>query len=90
MVSKVLGYINTGVLSGRYDRLWLVPDCGLKTRRWEEVVPSLRNMVAAANILRDRVKGTLPAPAPAPAQPVILPATGSAVAAPVAVCPCCL
>lgn len=30
------------------DRLWVNPDCGLKTRRWEEVVPALENMVAAA------------------------------------------
>lgn len=30
------------------DHLWANPDCGLKTRRWEEVVPALANMVAAA------------------------------------------
>ncbi len=34
------------------DRLWINPDCGLKTRRWEEVRPSLTNMVAAAKELR--------------------------------------
>ncbi len=34
------------------QRLWVVPDCGLKTRRWEEVVPALRNMVAAAHAMR--------------------------------------
>jgi 5-methyltetrahydropteroyltriglutamate--homocysteine methyltransferase len=34
------------------ERLWINPDCGLKTRRWEEVVPALRNMVAAAATLR--------------------------------------
>jgi 5-methyltetrahydropteroyltriglutamate--homocysteine methyltransferase len=34
------------------ERLWVNPDCGLKTRRWEEVVPALRNMVAAARMLR--------------------------------------
>jgi 5-methyltetrahydropteroyltriglutamate--homocysteine methyltransferase len=34
------------------ERLWINPDCGLKTRRWEEVVPALRNMVAAAKELR--------------------------------------
>jgi 5-methyltetrahydropteroyltriglutamate--homocysteine methyltransferase len=28
------------------------PDCGLKTRRWEEVIPSLRNMVSAAKAAR--------------------------------------
>jgi 5-methyltetrahydropteroyltriglutamate--homocysteine methyltransferase len=33
-------------------RLWVNPDCGLKTRGWEEVIPALRNMVAAARTLR--------------------------------------
>ncbi len=32
--------------------LWVNPDCGLKTRGWEEVKPSLRNMVEAARVLR--------------------------------------
>jgi 5-methyltetrahydropteroyltriglutamate--homocysteine methyltransferase len=30
------------------DRLWANPDCGLKTRRWAEIDPSLRNLVRAA------------------------------------------
>jgi 5-methyltetrahydropteroyltriglutamate--homocysteine methyltransferase len=34
------------------ERLWVNPDCGLKTRGWVEVEPSLRNMVAAARQLR--------------------------------------
>jgi 5-methyltetrahydropteroyltriglutamate--homocysteine methyltransferase len=34
------------------ERLWVNPDCGLKTRRWEEVTPALENMVAAARQLR--------------------------------------
>lgn len=32
--------------------LWVNPDCGLKTRRWEEVEPSLVNMVNVAKKLR--------------------------------------
>lgn len=36
-----------------HDRqLWINPDCGLKTRKWEEVKPALVNMVAAAAELR--------------------------------------
>ena len=35
------------------DRLWVNPDCGLKTRAWEEVIPALKNMVAAAKTLRN-------------------------------------
>lgn len=34
------------------DNLWVNPDCGLKTRRWEEVTPSLINMVNVARKLR--------------------------------------
>jgi 5-methyltetrahydropteroyltriglutamate--homocysteine methyltransferase len=33
-------------------QLWVNPDCGLKTRSWDEVLPALRNMVAAAHTLR--------------------------------------
>ncbi|MDA8344935.1 MAG: 5-methyltetrahydropteroyltriglutamate--homocysteine S-methyltransferase [Thermaerobacter sp.] len=33
--------------------LWVNPDCGLKTRRFEEAVPALRNMVAAARQVRE-------------------------------------
>ena len=35
------------------ERLWVNPDCGLKTRGMEEVVPSLRNMVNAVKELRE-------------------------------------
>jgi 5-methyltetrahydropteroyltriglutamate--homocysteine methyltransferase len=34
------------------ERLWVNPDCGLKTRQWSEVIPALVNMVAAAKELR--------------------------------------
>lgn len=34
-------------------QLWINPDCGLKTRKWEEVRPALVNMVEAARRLRD-------------------------------------
>ena len=39
------------------ERLWVNPDCGLKTRRWEEVTPALKNLVAAAEAAR-RLSGT--------------------------------
>ena len=35
------------------DRLWVNPDCGLKTRNWPEVTAALRNMVSAAKLLRE-------------------------------------
>jgi len=34
------------------EKLWVNPDCGLKTRDWEEVKVALSHMVAAAKILR--------------------------------------
>ncbi len=34
-------------------QLWVNPDCGLKTRGWEETKSSLRNMVRAARIMRN-------------------------------------
>lgn len=36
------------------ERLWVNPDCGLKTRGWAEVEPALANMVEAAKVLRQR------------------------------------
>ncbi|WP_175962283.1 5-methyltetrahydropteroyltriglutamate--homocysteine S-methyltransferase [Burkholderia pyrrocinia] len=38
------------------ERLWVNPDCGLKTRQWTEVIPALTNMVAAAKALRSQVQ----------------------------------
>ena len=34
------------------ERLWVNPDCGLKTREWAQVTPSLENMAAAARAMR--------------------------------------
>jgi 5-methyltetrahydropteroyltriglutamate--homocysteine methyltransferase len=37
------------------EQIWVNPDCGLKTRRWEEVRPALANMVRAANAIRQEL-----------------------------------
>ncbi|OZB19125.1 MAG: 5-methyltetrahydropteroyltriglutamate--homocysteine S-methyltransferase [Hyphomonas sp. 34-62-18] len=34
------------------EQIWVNPDCGLKTRKWEDVRPALINMVAAAKAQR--------------------------------------
>ncbi|MFN4245957.1 MAG: 5-methyltetrahydropteroyltriglutamate--homocysteine S-methyltransferase [Brevinematia bacterium] len=34
------------------NNFWINPDCGLKTRKWEEVIPSIKNMVKLAQNLR--------------------------------------
>ncbi len=36
------------------ERLWVNPDCGLKTREWADVEPALANMVKAAHQLRQQ------------------------------------
>ncbi|MEX0951668.1 MAG: 5-methyltetrahydropteroyltriglutamate--homocysteine S-methyltransferase [Gammaproteobacteria bacterium] len=35
------------------ERLWVNPDCGLKTRGWDEIETNLENLVAAAKQLRE-------------------------------------
>src|SRR6266704_306825 len=34
-------------------QIWVNPDCGLKTRGWEETLAALKNMVAAAKAMRE-------------------------------------
>jgi 5-methyltetrahydropteroyltriglutamate--homocysteine methyltransferase len=34
------------------EQLWINPDCGLKTRKWEEVKPALTNMIEAVKKIR--------------------------------------
>jgi hypothetical protein len=63
LVEKIQGFVDSGVLKGRPQHIWVNPDCGLKTRRWAEVIPSLRNMVEAAAIMRARLAGSTGAPA---------------------------
>ncbi len=36
------------------SKLWINPDCGLKTRNWEEVKPALINMVQAVRMIRNK------------------------------------
>ena len=43
------------------SQLWINPDCGLKTRKWEEVRPALTNMVNAAKEIREITSGLTPA-----------------------------
>ena len=41
------------------QRLWVNPDCGLKTRGWDEVKPAIKNLVAASKQLSDHFNSTL-------------------------------
>ncbi|EIP96398.1 5-methyltetrahydropteroyltriglutamate--homocysteine S-methyltransferase [Opitutaceae bacterium TAV1] len=51
LLRKAAGVIPVG-------NLWVNPDCGLKTRGWAEVRPSLEHMVACARILREAFAAT--------------------------------
>lgn len=36
------------------ENFWINPDCGLKTRNWDEVIPALKNMVEVAKRKREK------------------------------------
>ncbi|GAA2771650.1 5-methyltetrahydropteroyltriglutamate--homocysteine S-methyltransferase [Streptomyces showdoensis] len=44
--------LRTGLAAIPADRLWVNPDCGLKTRTWPETRAALENLVAAARTVR--------------------------------------
>ncbi|WP_413760340.1 5-methyltetrahydropteroyltriglutamate--homocysteine S-methyltransferase [Streptomyces sp. MMBL 11-3] len=44
--------LRTGLRAIPAERLWVNPDCGLKTRGWPETRASLENLVAAARTVR--------------------------------------
>ncbi|WP_215450405.1 5-methyltetrahydropteroyltriglutamate--homocysteine S-methyltransferase [Streptomyces sp. ATCC 21386] len=54
---EAAGLLRTGLKAIPAERLWVNPDCGLKTRGWPETRASLENLVAAARTVR----GELPA-----------------------------
>ncbi len=49
---EILGRLRLAVDSMAPEQLWANPDCGLKTRTYEEVEPALRNLVEAVGELR--------------------------------------
>ncbi len=51
-VEEMTASLRLAVAAVDPKRIWVNPDCGLKTRRYEEVRPSLANMVEAARIVR--------------------------------------
>ncbi|WP_169164187.1 5-methyltetrahydropteroyltriglutamate--homocysteine S-methyltransferase [Cellulomonas taurus] len=50
--AEVTGLLSTAVGAIDPAQLWVNPDCGLKTRRYAEVTPSLEHMVAATGTVR--------------------------------------
>jgi 5-methyltetrahydropteroyltriglutamate--homocysteine methyltransferase len=50
--SEMVGLLAAALAVVPAERLWVNPDCGLKTRAWDEVRPALANLVAAAREAR--------------------------------------
>jgi 5-methyltetrahydropteroyltriglutamate--homocysteine methyltransferase len=51
---EIVESLHAALKSVPAERLWVNPDCGLKTRTTEQVTASLRNLVAAAAEVRSR------------------------------------
>ena len=52
-VEEIVATLHTMLTKIDRDKLWVNPDCGLKTRGIPETEASLKNMVAAAKIIRN-------------------------------------
>lgn len=51
-VDEMAGLLTAAAEVIPVESLWVNPDCGLKTRTWDQVRPALTNLVAAANQVR--------------------------------------
>ncbi|MYW00646.1 5-methyltetrahydropteroyltriglutamate--homocysteine S-methyltransferase, partial [Streptomyces sp. SID3343] len=51
-VAEVAELLRAGLAALPAERLWVNPDCGLKTRGWPEVREALEHLVAAAHTIR--------------------------------------
>jgi 5-methyltetrahydropteroyltriglutamate--homocysteine methyltransferase len=55
--TQIIGLMRKAAERIPVERLWVNPDCGLKTRSWDEVLPALVNMVKATATLRAEFRG---------------------------------
>ena len=53
-VQEIVNALSIMLTKIEKDKLWVNPDCGLKTRGVPETDASLRNMVEAAKLIRDK------------------------------------
>ena len=51
-VTEIIQLLNKAVTYINANRLWINPDCGLKTRGWDETKKSLVQMIKAAKEIR--------------------------------------
>lgn len=59
---QVVQQLKSGITNLPTEQIWVNPDCGLKTRHWEEVIPALKNMVEATRILRQELSSETDSP----------------------------
>lgn len=57
-VEEAAELLRTGLKAIPAERLWVNPDCGLKTRSWPETRASLENLVAAARTVRSELSAS--------------------------------
>ena len=57
-VEEIVAALQKMLAKVQKEKLWVNPDCGLKTRGEEETIPSLTNLVAAARELREKEGST--------------------------------
>ncbi|MGE4520443.1 MAG: 5-methyltetrahydropteroyltriglutamate--homocysteine S-methyltransferase, partial [Desulfobacteraceae bacterium] len=55
-VDEIVSLLKLALETVPYNKLWVNPDCGLKTRGWDETEKSLKNLVSAAHVLREEYK----------------------------------
>ncbi len=60
-VDELVGLLEAALTHVPRHRLWVNPDCGLKTRRYEEVRPALENLITARDTVRVRAAEEVPA-----------------------------
>lgn len=55
--AEAVSLLRAGLAAIPAERLWVNPDCGLKTRGWPETRASLKSLVGAARTLRAELAG---------------------------------
>ncbi len=58
-VDEITDLLDRTVAELALRRVWVNPDCGLKTRGYDETVASLKNLVEATELVRERVEVAL-------------------------------
>ncbi|QCI25271.1 5-methyltetrahydropteroyltriglutamate--homocysteine S-methyltransferase [Buchnera aphidicola (Sitobion avenae)] len=57
-VKSIMMLLNRAIKYIPLKRIWINPDCGLKTRNWNETILALKNMVEATKTLRKEIKNS--------------------------------